>query len=139
MSKDLNLCQFIGRVGKDIEMRQTNNGAACANLSIAVNDSYKDKKTGDKVETTEWVRVSAFGKLAEIMAQYLAKGSQVYISGKLQTRKWQDQSGADRYTTEIVANEMQMLGGKASAQAAKPVTQPEAANGANDFDDDLPF
>jgi len=139
MSKDLNLCQFIGRVGKDIEMRQTNNGAACANLSIAVNDSYKDKKTGDKVETTEWVRVSAFGKLAEIMAQYLAKGSQVYISGKLQTRKWQDQSGADRYTTEIVANEMQMLGGKASAQAAKPVTQPEAASGTDDFDDVLPF
>lgn len=112
MSKDLNLCQFIGRLGRDIELKYTASGSAVANFSIACNDDYKDQ-SGQKVERTNWVNIVMFGKLAEIAAQYLKKGAQVYIRGKQQTRKWQDtQTGQDRYTTEIIAEEMQMLGGK---------------------------
>ena len=112
MSKDLNLCQFIGRLGKDPEIRYMPNGNAVANFSIACGDDYKDKNTGQKVEQTNWINVVIFGKLAEIVQQYVHKGSKIYISGKHVTRKWQDQSGQDRYTTEIVAGDMQMLDGK---------------------------
>ena len=109
MSKDLNKWMGIGRLGKDPEIRYTASGTACASLSIACGDDYKDKQTGQKVEKTEWINISAFGRLAEIIGEYVKKGSKVYIEGKFTTRKWQDQSGQDRYTTEIVASEMQML------------------------------
>src|SRR5210317_527734 len=107
---DLNQCNFIGRLARDPEIRYTPNGDAIASLSIACGWKGKDK------EGAEWVRVSAFGKLAEIIGQYLRKGSQVYISGRMQTRKWQDKEGKDRYTTEIVADKMQMLGSKGEAE-----------------------
>ena len=159
MSKDLNQCNFIGRVGKDIELKYTAGGSAVANFSIACGDDYKDKQ-GNKVEQTNWISIVIFGKLAEICGQYLTKGSQVYISGKQVTRKWQDQSGADRYTTEIVASEMQMLGSKGGAapqgqneqQQSRPQQAPnkpgqkqqQGPNGPaptqpDDWDDDIPF
>jgi single-strand DNA-binding protein len=109
MSNDLNQCNFIGRLGQDPEAKYMPSGSAVTNISIAVGEKWNDKQSGQPQERTEWVRVSAFGKLAEIMAQYLNKGSKVFISGKMRTRKWQDQSGQDRYTTEIVADQMQML------------------------------
>lgn len=109
MANDLNQCNFIGRLGKDVEMKYAQNGNAIANFSIAVGESWKDKITGEKKEKTEWVNLSCFGKLAEICGQYLKKGSKVYISGKLETRKWQDQSGADRYSTGVQVKDMQML------------------------------
>jgi single-strand DNA-binding protein len=161
MSNDLNKCMFIGRLGKDPEIRYTADGKAVANLSIAVGSQWKDKQTGQKQESTEWIRASAFGKLAEIIGEYLRKGSQVYIEGRQQTRKWQDNNGQDRYTTEIVANQMQMLGGKGgdaggggqnqggqAAPAQQQAAQPSqnggqgGASGPNnfdDFDDDIPF
>ena len=140
MSKGVNRVTIIGNLGQDPEVKQMPSGGAVCNITVATSESWNDKNTGEKQERVEWHRIVFYRKLAEIAGEYLRKGSQIYVEGKLQTRKWQDQSGADRYTTEIVANEMQMLGGKASAsQAAKPATQPEAASGANDFDDDLPF
>ena len=140
MSKGVNRVTIIGNLGQDPEVKQMPSGGAVCNITVATSESWNDKNTGEKQERVEWHRIIFYRKLAEIAGEYLRKGSQIYVEGKLQTRKWQDQSGADRYTTEIVANEMQMLGGKASAsQAAKPATQPEAASGANDFDDDLPF
>ena len=105
----------IGNLGKDPDMRYTASGDAICNFSIACTESWKDKATGEKKEQTEWVRISFFGKLAEICGQYLKKGSQVYIEGQLRTRKWQDQGGQERYTTEVVVNvggTMQMLGGR---------------------------
>lgn len=119
----LNQCNFIGRLGQDPEVRYMPDGKAAANISIGCSESWKDKSTGEKKERTEWVRGSAFGKLAEIMGEYLRKGSLVYISGKMQTRKWQDQNGQDRYTTEIVINEMKMLGSKSDNQQAQPQQQ----------------
>lgn len=121
MANDLNQCNFIGRLGQDVEIKYLPSGEAVANLSIAVGESWKDKQTGAKQERTEWIRAVAFGKLADIMGQYLAKGSKVFIGGKMRTRKWQDQSGADRYSTEIVVKDMQMLdsrqeGGQQSQQ-----------------------
>jgi single-strand DNA-binding protein len=144
MAKDLNLCQFIGRLGKDVETRYTQDGKAIATLSIACGESWKDKGTGEKKEKTEWVRIVAFGKLAEIMGKYLSKGSQVYISGRMTTRKWQDQSGQDRYTTEIVADQMQMLdsrGGSGDAPRQQGSSDaPQSAPMPDDgFDDDIPF
>ena len=146
MSKDLNLCQFIGRLGSDPEIRATASGTVTATLSIACGDDYKDKQTGQKVDQTNWIRVVAFGRLAEIMRDYVKKGSQVYISGKQVTRKWQDQSGQDRYTTEINASNMQMLDSKGEGQApqqqqAAPVQQAQSSQAApmDDFDDDIPF
>ncbi len=150
MANDLNLCQFIGRLGKDPEMRYSPDGKAVANLSIACGQSWKDKTTGEKVEKTEWVRIVAFGRLAEIIGEYLKKGAQVYISGQIQTRKWQDKEGKDRYTTEIVANQMQMLGGKQSSgqngggsgDEFIPSSQAQrkpASAAPGDFDDDIPF
>lgn len=101
---------IIGRLGKDPEVRYGNDGSAMANISVATSEAWKDKNTGEKKEKTEWHRVVAFGRTAEIMGEYLKKGSQVYIEGKLQTRKWQDKDGKDCYTTEIVARQMNMLG-----------------------------
>lgn len=113
MARGINKAVIVGTLGKDPEVKYTAGGSAIANVSVATNESWKDKNTGEQVEKTEWHRIVIFGKLAEIAAQYLKKGAQVYFEGKIQTRKWQDQSGQDRYTTEIIANEMQMLGGRA--------------------------
>lgn len=112
MARGVNKAIIVGTLGNDPEVKQLNNGSAVANLSVATNESWKDKNTGEPVEKTEWHRIVVFGRLAEICGQYLRKGSQAYFEGKIQTRKWQDQNGQDRYSTEIVANEMQMLGGR---------------------------
>ena len=141
MSKDLNLCQFIGRLGKPPEVKQIANGETVANFSIACGDDYK-KKSGEKVEQTNWVNIVVWGRLAEICGQYLDKGSQIYIAGKQVTRKWQDKEGNNRYTTEIVASEMQMLGSRSENQSGQTTGQPapQAAQGGgfDNFDDD-PF
>ena len=157
MSKDLNLCQFIGRLGDAPEIRYSSDGKAVATLSLACGDDYKDKQ-GNKVEQTNWIRIVAFGRLAEIMGEYLTKGSQIHVSGKQVTRKWQDQNGNDKYTTEIVADQMQMLGGQqgstSGAGAGSNVSQSNTATNSpatrsagnsseppvNDFDDgsDIP-
>lgn len=142
MANDLNQCNFIGRLGNDVETRFLPNGDAVANFSIACGWKSKDK------EGAEWVRIVAFGKLAEICGNYLAKGSRIYISGGMRTRKWQDQSGNDRYTTEIVASNMQMLDSKQDGQqggyqqqASQPEQQsaPAPAPAATEFEDDIPF
>lgn len=140
MSKDLNKCMFIGRLGNDPEVRAMPNGNPVASLSIACGDDYKDKN-GQKVEQTEWVRVVAFGRLAEVMAEYLRKGSKIYIEGKMRTRSW-DKDGQKHYATEIVASEMLMLDSKGDAkpttthsQAQQDFQQPEQ----DSFDDDIPF
>jgi single-strand DNA-binding protein len=140
---------LVGNLGRDPEVRYTPNGDSITNITIATTDNWKDKATGEKKEATEWHRVVFFGKLAEIAGQYLKKGRQVYIEGALRTRKWQDKEGTDRYTTEIVANEMKMLGSKPEGAAAAPAaSRPEqsaapapAATGGNfnDFEDDIPF
>jgi len=109
MANDLNQCNFIGRLGKEPETKFTASGVAITNFSIAVGSKWKDKQTGQPQERTEWINIDAFGKLAEICGEYLTKGSKVFITGEMVTRKWQDQSGADRYTTTIKANNMQML------------------------------
>jgi len=152
MARGVNKVILVGNLGKDPEVRYMPNGNAIANITLATTDSWKDKQTGEQQEKTEWHRIVMFRRLGEIAGEYLKKGSQVYIEGKLQTRKWQDNSGNDRYTTEIVANEMQMLGGRgggsagfpadsAPAQSAPaqsaPTPAPAAAGG--DFDDDIPF
>ena len=161
MARGINKVILVGNLGNDPEVRYANNGSAIANLSVATSESWKDKNTGDQVEKTEWHRVVMFNRLGEIAGEYLKKGSKVYIEGKLQTRKWQDQSGQDRYTTEIVANEMQMLdsrgdsnmgggGYQAPQQQSAPQQQqsapqqqqqsaPAAPQPSNDFDDDIPF
>ncbi|RMD64876.1 single-stranded DNA-binding protein [Candidatus Parcubacteria bacterium] len=120
--RGVNKAIIVGTLGRDPEVRAASNGNTIANLSVATSESWTDKNTGQRQEKTEWHRVVLFGKVAEIAAQYLRKGSHVYLEGKLQTRKWTDQNGQDRYTTEIVANEMQMLGG--GQQAQQPVQQP---------------
>ena len=120
----INKCIFIGNLGADPEQRHTASGGAVTNLRLAVSESWKDKQTGEKQERTEWVRVVAFGRLAEICAEYLHKGSQVYIEGRLQTRKY-EKDGQDHYSTEIVANQMQMLGGKGESRPAKSGTEPD--------------
>ncbi len=154
MARGVNKAIILGTLGRDPEIKYTASGSAVVNLSVATNESWKDKNTGENVERTEWHRIVAFSKLAEICAQYLKKGSQVYFEGKIQTRKWQDQSGQDRYTTEIVANEMQMLGGRPDASGGtsefKPQQQataaepsqfdaPEPDTAADDGFDDIPF
>lgn len=116
MSKDLNKCCFIGRLGKDPETRYSPSGTAFTSFTIACGDDYTDKQSNQKVEQTDWVPVVAAGRQAEICGEYLRKGSQVYIEGKFKTRKWQDQSGQDRYTTEVKLTQMQMLGGKQDGQ-----------------------
>ena len=127
MARGLNKVMLIGNMGRDPEMRHTTNGGEVANLAIATSESWRDKETGEQMEKTEWHRVVAFGKLAEIIGQYLHKGSKVYIEGSLQTRKWQDKDGNDRYTTEIKARDMQMLDGNRREGDAQP---PGATNGA---------
>jgi single-strand DNA-binding protein len=157
MARGVNKVILIGNLGQDPEVRYMPNGNAVTNITLATSESWKDRETGQPQERTEWHRVVFFRRLAEIAGEYLHKGSQVYIEGKLQTRKWQDQSGADRYTTEIVANEMQILGGRGgSAQAMPdmgadtnsysdespaPKSKSSAAAGglSDDFDDDIPF
>lgn len=116
MAKGINKVILIGNLGQDPELRYMPQGGAVANLSIATSETYKDKATGQPKEVTEWHRVVMYGKLAEIAGEYLRKGSKCYIEGKLKTRKWQDQQGVERYTTEIVANELQMLDGNPAAQ-----------------------
>lgn len=109
MSRDLNLCQFIGRLGNDPDCRVTQSGTPTATLNLACSDDYKDKNTGQKVEQTNWIRLVAFGRTAEIIQQYLKKGSKIYAAGKQTTRKWQNQSGQDQYTTEVIISDFQML------------------------------
>ncbi|WP_042857987.1 single-stranded DNA-binding protein SSB1 [Dickeya sp. NCPPB 3274] len=120
MSRGVNKVILIGNLGQDPEVRYMPNGGAVANLTLATSDSWRDKQTGEKKERTEWHRVALYGKLAEIAGEYLRKGSQVYIEGQLRTRKWQDQGGQDRYTTEVVVDisgSMQMLGGRTGGGA----------------------
>ena len=144
MARGINKVILVGNVGKDPETRYMPNGKAVTNFSIATSDGWTDKQTGDKQERTEWHNVVLFEKLAEIASQYLRKGSQVYIEGSLRTRKWQDKEGKDRYTTEIVGREMQMLGGRSgSAGGGSPESSAPASSSppADDggFDDDIPF
>jgi len=112
MARGINKVIIVGNVGQDPETRYMPSGSAVTNFTVATNESWKDKQTGEQKDRTEWHRVAMFNRLAEIAAEYLRKGSQVYIEGKLRTRKWQGQDGQDRYTTEIIADEMQMLGGR---------------------------
>jgi single-strand DNA-binding protein len=132
---------LIGNLGADPESRFMTNGDAVVNVTIATSDTWKDKSTGEKRESTEWHRVVFYRKLAEIAGQYLKKGSQVYIEGALKTRKWQDKDGADRYTTEIIANEMKMLGGKPEQKQESPRQKPATTSGGSfdDMEDDIPF
>ena len=130
--KGINKAIVIGHLGSDPDVRYTPSGTACANFRIATNESWTDKNTGEKKERTEWHSIAMFGRLAEISEQWLKKGSLVYIEGALRTRKWEDQNGNERYSTEIVANSMQMLGGR--EQEEKPQQTLD-----NDFDDDIPF
>lgn len=153
MARGVNKAILIGNLGRDPEVRYSPSGAAVANVSIATTDSWKDKNTGEQQERTEWHRVVFFGRLAEIVGEYLKKGSQVYIEGRLQTRKWQDKEGNDRFTTEIVANDMQMLGSRGGGGAgggyAEDYNQDAGYSGggsgasssgaSEDFDDDIPF
>ena len=147
----VNRVTIIGNLGKDPETRYAPSGDAVTNITVATTETWKDKATGEKRDATEWHRVVFFGKLAEIAGQYLKKGSQVYLEGKLKTRKWQDKDGADRYTTEINADELKMLGGKGDGQQSEPQRQqqapqrpqapqkPASGGGFNEFDDDIPF
>ncbi len=150
MARGINKVILVGNLGKDPEVRYMPNGNAVANITLATSESWKDKQTGETQEKTEWHRVVLFRRLGEIAGEYLKKGAQVYIEGKLQTRKWQDNAGNDRYTTEIVANEMQMLGSRGAGGSAgfsssdAPATQtpaaaPAVAEAGGEFDDDIPF
>lgn len=132
MARGINRVTLIGNVGADPEVRSTNGGSSVANLNLATTEAWKNKETGAQEEKTEWHRIVFFGKLADIVGQYVQKGRQIYIEGKLQTRKWQGQDGQDRYTTEIVANEMQLLGGGAQQgqqQGQQHQGQPPQQNG----------
>ena len=137
-ARGLNKVMIIGNLGGDPEIKYMPSGDAAANITIATSESWKDKKTGEQVEKTEWHRAVAFGKLAEIMGEYLKKGSKVYVEGALQTRKWQDKSGNDRYTTEIKVRDMQMLDSRdlSSSTAANKASAPAAVN---TLDDEIPF
>jgi single-strand DNA-binding protein len=145
MARGINKVILVGNLGSDPETRYMPSGSAVTNLSVATSESWKDKQTGEQKDRTEWHKVVMFDRLAEIAAEYLRKGSQVYIEGKLQTRKWQDRDGNDRWTTEIRANEMQMLGGRGGGGGAAPMNQdpgpssPPPQAGPDDFDDDIPF
>jgi single-strand DNA-binding protein len=143
---------LVGRLGKDPETRYMTSGEAVTNVTLATSENWKDK-SGEKQERTEWHNLVFYRRLAEIAGEYLKKGSQIFIEGKLQTRKWQDKEGKDRYTTEIVVNEMQMLGSKsggsssfevvekpaASSGASRPASKPAGGGGFDNFDDDIPF
>ncbi|MGM0676896.1 single-stranded DNA-binding protein [Ectothiorhodospira marina] len=125
MARGINKVILVGNLGNDPEVKYMPSGSAVANVSIATTDRWKDKQSGEMQDRTEWHRVVFFGRLAEIAGEYLRKGSQVYVEGRLQTRKWQTQDGQDRYSTEIVANEMQMLGGRGGSGGG---------GGSSDFD-----
>jgi single-strand DNA-binding protein len=149
MARGVNKVILIGNLGRDPEVRYTPSGLAVANITIATSESWKDKQSGENVERTEWHRVVMYQRLAEIVGEYLRKGSKVYIEGRLQTRKWQDKNtGQDRYTTEIIADTMQMLDSKGGNQSndAPSFEKPATANAAQEtapamdhFDDDIPF
>jgi single-strand DNA-binding protein len=154
MARGINKVILVGNIGKDPETRYMPNGKAVTNFSVATSESWTDRTSGDKQERTEWHNVVLFEKLAEIAAEYLRKGSQVYIEGSLRTRKWQDKEGKDRYTTEIVGRDMQMLGGRSGAggggeqsggmsggggRAAPERSAPPPAGDDGEFDDDIPF
>ena len=165
MARGVNKVILIGNVGQDPETRYMPNGKAVTNLRVATSESWKDKQTGEQREQTEWHTIVMYDRLAEIAAEYLKKGSQVYIEGKLRTRKWQDKEGRDRYTTEINANEMQMLGGRPGGSTggggggdfaggesrSRPAPSstssagggsgraPVSDSGPSEFDDDIPF
>ncbi|HGG58938.1 MAG TPA: single-stranded DNA-binding protein [Gammaproteobacteria bacterium] len=159
MSRGVNKVILIGNLGNEPEVRYMPSGGAVANVSVATTDSWKDKNTGQQQERTEWHRVVFFNRLAEIVGEYLHKGSKVYIEGRLQTRKWQGQDGQDRYTTEIIANDMQMLDSRGGgmggggggypdnstapmnepAGGGQPASKPAAQPMKDDFDDDIPF
>ncbi|MGE5985003.1 single-stranded DNA-binding protein [Klebsiella michiganensis] len=154
-SRGVNKVIIIGRLGQDPEVRYAPSGSAFANLSVATSEQWRDKQTGEQKELTEWHRVVISGKLAEIAGEYLRKGSEVYLEGKLRTRKWTDQSGTDKYTTEIqvgINGTMQMLGGKQGGseqtqsprnngqpQRSAPHQQSQHSEPPMDFDDDIPF
>ena len=154
MARGVNKVILVGNLGRDPEVRYSPNGSAVANITLATSESWKDKTSGEKQEKTEWHRVVFFGRLAEIAGEYLKKGAQIYVEGRLQTRKWQDKEGHERYTTEIVAGEMQMLGSRGGAgapsdnfnqdqapaeNASAKKAAPSNAAVAGDFDDDIPF
>ena len=155
MASGVNKVILIGHLGADPESRAMPSGSSVANLRIATTESWRDKQSGEQQERTEWHRVALFGRLAEIASEYLRKGSQVYIEGSLRTRKWQDKQGNERYSTEIVGNELQMLGGRgggggpAGAEGASSRAAPGPApsyaeesggkGGSEEFDDDIPF
>ena len=144
----INKVIIIGNLGRDVEIRYTPSGAAVCNLRIATTRAWKSKE-GEKQEEVEWHAVVLYDKLAEIAGQYLKKGRSVYIEGRLKTRKWQDKDGQDRYTTEIVADQMQMLGGREEGEAPRRPAKPapkthgqmreEQRRGFDDMDDDIPF
>ncbi len=157
MARGINKVILVGNLGQDPETRAMPSGKSVTNVRLATTDSWRDKQSGEQKEQTEWHNVVFFDRLAEIAAEYLRKGSQVYVEGRLRTRKWQDKSGNDRYTTEIVAQEMQMLGGRGGASGggggggsggarreqapADEFSQAPAHAGSKDdtFDDDIPF
>lgn len=149
--KGVNKVILMGNIGQDPEVRYTPAGSAITNISLATSETWKDKQTGQAQERTEWHRVVFFNRLAEIAGEYLRKGGKVYIEGSLRTRKWQDQQGQDRYTTEVVANEMQMLSGRndnsqrtvkqqSNNGQSSPASSPEhSGQNDNGFHDDIPF
>ena len=165
MARGVNKVIIIGNLGADPETRAMPSGTTVANLRVATSESWRDKQTGEQQERTEWHRVALFGRLAEVAGEYLRKGSQVYIEGSLRTRKWQDKQGNERYSTEIVGNDLQMLGGRGGGAASAPgagaaTSGAAAASGGagagagasseseesgggsgrgDDFDDDIPF
>jgi single-strand DNA-binding protein len=156
MARGVNKVILIGNLGADPETRAMPSGTTVANLRIATSESWRDKQSGEQQERTEWHRVALFGRLAEVAGEYLRKGSQVYIEGSLRTRKWQDKQGNDRYSTEIVGNDLQMLGGRGGAGGGEasrgaagaagggtPALAEESAGGgasrSEEFDDDIPF
>ncbi len=156
MARGINKVILVGNLGADPETRYSAGGSAVTKIRVATTEAWRDKQTGDQQERTEWHRIVFFGRLAEIAAEYLRKGSQVYIEGSLRTSKWQGQDGQDRYTTEVVASEMQMLGGRGGGAGgsasdddgggqSRPPRQRQAAAASgvseppDDFDDDIPF
>jgi single-strand DNA-binding protein len=159
MARGINKVILIGHLGSDPESRAMPSGRNVTNMRLATSESWKDKQSGEQKERTEWHSIVLYDRLGEVASQYLKKGSQVYIEGRLQTRKWQDKEGKDRYTTEIVANDMQMIGGRAGGgggsgagggsygggsaepreQGGAPEPAPVGGGGAGDFDDDVPF
>ena len=142
--RGINKVIIVGNLGADPDSRAMPSGNAVTNISVATSESWNDRETGEKQEKTEWHRVVFFNRLAEIAAQYLKKGSQVYVEGKLQTRKWEDKEGNERWTTEVVANQMQMLGDRMSNDMSNDNASSSQSSSDNDFstddfDDDIPF